>query len=295
MKYELKVRYMQEVGSRSNQEDAIYPAPDNITNSARCFVLCDGVGGHDSGEVASNAVCRALGGYIDENFDETALFTADDFRTALQATYDYLDTCDTHENKKMATTMVFLALHAGGALVAHIGDSRVYHLRPGCGILFETHDHSLVNDLIRMGRLTEEAAKNFERRNVITRVMQPNTPRRFGADIRETGDVKAGDIFFLCSDGVNETLESKHIADILLDERWNDDEKMERIRQFTVNSRDNHTAIFVRVCAVIPSVDELPSMPVEKSVASYSRWCKFLLLLFLLSAIIAAVIAIVFL
>lgn len=295
MKYELKVRYMQETGSRSNQEDAIYPSPANVTDNARCFVLCDGMGGHDSGEVASNAVCRALGGYIDENFDETALLTADDFRVALQATYDYLDTCDTHENKKMGTTMVFLAVHAGGALVAHIGDSRVYHLRPGSGILFETRDHSLVNDLLKIGELNEETAKDFEHKNVITRVMQPNTERRFKADIKEISDVKAGDIFFLCSDGVNETLDSKHIADILLDDEWSDDEKMEKIKQFTVNSRDNHTALYVRVCATNPSADELSSMPAEKSLASYSRWGKFLLLLFLLSAIIAAVVNMVFL
>ena len=286
---------MHEIGLRSNQEDAIYPAPANVTDVARCFVLCDGVGGHDSGEVASNAVCSALGGYIDENFDENTLLTADDFCAALQATYDYLDTCDTHENKKMATTMAFLALHAGGALVAHIGDSRVYHLRPGSGILFETRDHSLVNDLIRIGELTEEAAKNFERRNVITRVMQPNSVRRFKADIREISDVKEDDIFFLCSDGVNETLESSSIADILLDDCRSDDEKMEKIKQLSANSHDNHTALYMRVCAVTPSACERLSMPAEKAVASYSHWGKLLLLLFLLLAIIAAVINAVFL
>ena len=81
--------------------------------------------------------------------------------------------------------------------MAHIGDSRVYHLRPGQGILFETRDHSLVNDLIKVGELTPEAAKDFPQKNVITRVMQPNQERRARADIKEITDVRPGDYFFM--------------------------------------------------------------------------------------------------
>lgn len=290
MKYELNVLYMQEIGSRSNQEDSIYPVPANITNNARCFVLCDGMGGHDSGEVASDAVCHALGEYIESRYHENSLLTDDDFCTALQATYDYLDKCDTYGKKKMGTTMVFLALHDGGAFVAHIGDSRLYHLRPGSGILFETQDHSLLNDLLKIGELTEETAKNFDKKHIITRVMQPNSGRRFNADIQEISDVKPGDIFFLCSDGVNESLASKHIAEILLDSSLNDEKKMERIKHFTKNNRDNHTALFVHVCDVQSS-----SPAPGKKTPAHSLGGRFLYLLLLLLAIIAVVINIVLL
>ena len=247
MKYELKVYSMYELGSRSNQEDCLYPLPQDLTCAARNFVLCDGMGGHDSGEVASDAVCRAMGAYADACNRGDALFTADNLRDALNAAYDALDERDTHAAKKMGTTMTFLAFHAGGCLVAHIGDSRVYHLRPGQGILFETRDHSLVNDLIKVGELTEETAKDFSQKNVITRVMQPNQERRSRADIKEITDVRPGDYFFMCSDGVNETMESRNIANVLLNGTQSDADKMRIIKDVTSSSCDNHTAFLIRV------------------------------------------------
>lgn len=247
MKYELKVQYMYELGSRSNQEDSLYPLPAELSDNARCFVLCDGMGGHDSGEVASDAVCRAMGAYADACNRGDLPFTADNLREALNAAYDALDERDTHAAKKMGTTMTFLAFHAGGCLVAHIGDSRVYHLRPGQGILFETRDHSLVNDLIKVGELTEETAKDFPQKNVITRVMQPNQERRSRADIKEITDVRPGDYFFMCSDGVNETMESRNIANVLLNGTQSDADKMRIIKDVTSSSHDNHTAFLIRV------------------------------------------------
>ena len=238
---------MHELGSRSNQEDSLYPLPQDLTDKARCFVLCDGMGGHDSGEVASDAVCRTMGAVADGLNDEGKPFTVESFQAALQAAYDALDARDTQAAKKMGTTMTFLAFHAGGCFVAHIGDSRVYHLRPGQGILFETRDHSLVNDLIKVGELTPEAAKDFPQKNVITRVMQPNQERRARADIKEITDVRPGDYFFMCSDGVNETMESNHIANVLLDEEYSDSDKMRIIKEVTESSRDNHTAFLIRV------------------------------------------------
>ena len=309
MKYEIKVYSMYELGARSNQEDCLYPMPQDLTIYARNFVLCDGMGGHDSGEVASEAVCRAMGVCADSLNDGSSVFTSDDFADVLSKAYDALDERDTHAEKKMGTTMTFLALHAGGCLVAHIGDSRVYHLRPGSGILFETRDHSLMNDLIKIGELTEETAKDFDQKNVITRVMQPNRERRSRADIKVITDVRPGDCFFMCSDGVNETMESKHIANVLLDEKLSDTDKMRIIKEVTQASRDNHTAFLIRIEGVEgeiaksglreaePTVDA--SQNVKKAPCStrekrqgtqHRKWLLFLLLLFTLSAIIAAVI-----
>lgn len=318
MKYEIKVYSMYELGARSNQEDSLYPLPQELTCAARNFVLCDGMGGHDSGEVASDAVCRAMGLCADTYNDGTSLFTADEFRAILSKAYDALDERDTHATKKMGTTMTFLSFHAGGCLVAHIGDSRVYHLRPGSGILFETRDHSLVNDLIKIGELTEESAKDFPQKNVITRVMQPNMERRSRADIKEITDVRSGDYFFMCSDGVNETMESCNIANVLLDENLGDNDKMRIIKEVTQTSRDNHTAFLIRVVnvdgepfpAVVPAAsDGKENVPKPKLGVLYhakgesecsARRCNqhrklllFLLLLLTLSAIIAAVIHII--
>ena len=261
MKFDIKVYSMHELGARSNQEDSLYPLGDDLTDKSHNFVLCDGMGGHDSGEVASAAVCRAMGQCADMHNDGTSVFTPDDMADVLGKAYDALDKCDTHAVRKMGTTMTFLAFHAGGCMVAHIGDSRVYHLRPGCGILFKTRDHSLVNDLIRIGELTEESAKDFDQKNVITRVMQPNMERRSKADMKEIADVRSGDYFFMCSDGINETMDDRNIVNVLLDEKLDDADKMNIIKEATKESRDNHTAFLIRVVSAdneLVSSVELP-------------------------------------
>lgn len=250
MKFEIKAYCMHELGSRKNQEDSLYPLPLDLTDGARCFVLCDGMGGHDSGEVASDAVCRALGACADSRNDGREPFAYSDFCEALDSAYDALDARDTFATKKMGTTMTFLALHSGGCMIAHIGDSRVYHLRPGCGILFETYDHSLVNAMLMSGELTEESAKTFDRKNVITRVMQPNLEYRSRADVKTIRDIRPGDYFFMCSDGVNEVMESSDIADVLLDGSLGDADKMRIIKERTEDANDNHTAFLIRVIGV---------------------------------------------
>ena len=251
MEYRLKVLSMFEIGQRANQEDYMYPAPGTVNDDDRCFVLCDGMGGHDSGEVASQAVCDAMGRYVKDNCSSNAIFTGDDLRAALAAAYDALDACDTHAVKKMGTTMTFAKFHEGGCLVAHMGDSRVYHMRPSVGILFETRDHSLVNDLIKVGELTEEDARDFKQKNVITRCMQPNTEYRSRADIKEIVDIRPGDYIFMCSDGVNEVMESRHLANVILDPSYTDEEKVNIIKGNTVEAKDNHTAYLIHVLDVI--------------------------------------------
>ena len=250
MEYKLKVLSMHELGQRANQEDYMYPAPGMATDYDRCFVLCDGMGGHDSGEVASQTVCGAMGQYVKTHSSPDDVFTPEDLNAAVAAAYDALDARDTFAAKKMGTTMTFANFNAGGCLVAHMGDSRVYHLRPGMGILFETRDHSLVNDLIKVGELTEETAKDFGQKNVITRCLQPNTERRSRAEIREITDIRPGDYFFMCSDGVNEVMESRHIANVILDKSYSDEEKLQVIINSTVEARDNHTAFLIHVLDV---------------------------------------------
>ena len=250
MKYKLRVLPMHEIGKRDNQEDCMYPSMAGLSDDCRSFVVCDGLGGHDSGEVASAAVCRAIGTYIEKNCN-TGAFAHEDFLKALSAAYDELDACDTGARKKMGTTMTFLNFGTAGCLVAHIGDSRVYHMRPGDGILFETRDHSLVNDLLKMGELTPEEAKVFPQRNTVTRCMQPGREVRPKADIRHIADVRAGDYFFMCSDGVNEVLESCDLAGVILDTALTDEEKMVALVQGTAEARDNHTAFLVHVLDVV--------------------------------------------
>lgn len=263
MKYRLEAYNIWQLGQRSNQEDSIFPEYGKVSATDRLFILCDGMGGHSSGEVASQTVCSAMSESVFRHSpDAEGPFTAADFETVLSETYNVLDTKDDGAGKKMGTTLTFLKFHAGGTLIAHIGDSRVYHIRPGktaeeTRILFQTEDHSLVNDLIKVGELTPEEAKYSTQKNVITRAMQPNMERRSKADIHNIEDIRPGDYFMMCSDGILEQLEDENIEYIFSDKAGNAKKKVEMLEKVTEHNRDNHSAILVYVTEVLPSVAEL--------------------------------------
>ena len=247
-----------EIGRKDNQEDFLWPNPQTVTKENRVFVMCDGVGGQDSGEVASETASTALGTFLTGHLPEDGVVTKAFFEEALSYAYDEMDKVDTGAVKKMGTTMTCLVLHKGGALVAHIGDSRIYHIRPSLaskegrtGIIYQSADHSLVNDLLRAGEITEEEAVNFPQKNVITRAMQPHLERRYKADVYEISDVESGDYFFLCCDGVLEQLTNDRLGEILADETLDDEGKIAAIKAVCDgNTRDNYT------CWLVP-IDEV--------------------------------------
>lgn len=267
MKYKIEVYSIMEFGQRvdsngnPHQEDSIYPLPENISDSDRVFIVCDGMGGHDAGEVASATVCEAMGKSVLANAaDPEGEFTDEMLAKAITDAFDALDKMDTGAAKKMGTTMTFLKLHDKGATIAHMGDSRVYHIRPGkdensTAILFETVDHSLVNDLVKIGEMTPEEAKTSRQRNVITRAMQPNMERRPRADVYHTADIKPGDYFYMCTDGMLETADDASIKYVFSDELGDAKAKVEILRKGTEPNRDNHSAIIIHVLDVI---DPLP-------------------------------------
>ena len=249
-----------EIGRKDNQEDCIYPSVKDVNVQSRFFILCDGMGGHENGEIASATVCEALGEYLNSNVPEDGVMTPDLFKQALEYAYNELDKKDTGGLKKMGTTMTCLYLHRKGYLVAHIGDSRIYHIRPHTGIVYQSSDHSLVNDLLRAGELTEEEALNFPQKNVITRAMQPNLERRHKADVFSFSDIKKGDYFFLCCDGVLEQLTNDQLCEILSNKKWNDVQKLEAIKQICDgNTKDNYTCYLIPIDDVIMEEDDSKS------------------------------------
>lgn len=285
MKYKVKVYSIWEFGQRKDaagnphQEDSLFPAHNEATDKDRLFILCDGMGGHDAGEVASATVCEAMSNSVLSNVpDPEGRFTDGDLQRAIDDAFDALDRKDSGAVKKMGTTMTFLKLHDQGATIAHMGDSRVYHIRPGkdrdsTRILHVTSDHSLVNDLIKIGELTPEEAAHSRQKNVITRAMQPNMERRPRAELYHTADIRPGDYFYMCSDGMLEEMEDrysysdgerKEVGNEYLQFHFcadgkTDEEIVRRLTDATDGNRDNHTAIIVHVLEVsgaAPAEDE---------------------------------------
>ena len=252
MKFELTPYNLQELGQRQNQEDSLFPGIGQQTTQDRLFILCDGMGGHEKGEVASSTVCETMSKTILSRWNPSEPLSDELLQQAIEDAYDALDAKDNGSEKKMGTTMTFLCFHANGVTVAHIGDSRVYQLRPAkdelpAYIVFQTRDHSLVNDLIKIGDITEEEAKHHPQKNVITRAMQPCQERRAKADIKHLTDVQDGDYFYMCSDGMLEETSDENLIYIICKKDVPDEQKVEMLRSVTKDNKDNHTAHLIHI------------------------------------------------
>lgn len=252
------------LGKRANNEDNLFPPPGLATAGDTLFMVCDGVGGSEKGEIASELACRSVSAYYQRHritvSDDATVHNAIAFAQVEIERYGRTNP----GSQGMATTLTFLHLHERGATVAHIGDSRVYHVR-NRQVLWCTRDHSYVNDLIKAGVITEEQARTHPRRNVIVRALQGGDPETH-ADIHHITDLAAGDYFFLCSDGILESVDENALLEIL-SAPTSDEGKMEQVRKLCETfSNDNFTAYLVPVLSVeMLTVELLPSeTPVQK-------------------------------
>lgn len=234
---------IQEIGQRPNQEDSV------AEWSNRLFVLCDGMGGHEKGEVASQTVCQSLVKWFEANIKDDS-FTDNQLREAIEYAYQQLDQYADGSPKQMGTTLTLLYIGNNGITAAHMGDSRIYHIRPGVGVLYQSRDHSLAFDLFQSGEITFEEMKNFKQKNIVTRAMTPGEDNRMRADIIHITDVQPGDYFYLCSDGMLEQMSNEELVGIL-SSKDSDTDKQNLLIKATSENQDNHTAWIIQIKDVI--------------------------------------------
>ncbi|WP_342082892.1 PP2C family protein-serine/threonine phosphatase [Dyadobacter sp. OTU695] len=277
------------LGKRANNEDNLFPPPGAAATGDTLFMVCDGVGGSEKGEIASDLACRSVAAYYQRHritmSDDAAVHNAVAFAQSEIERYGR----DNPGSQGMATTLTLLHLHERGATVAHIGDSRVYHVRNG-KVLWCTRDHSYVNDLVKAGVITEEQALTHPRRNVIMRALQGGDPD-MQADIHHITDLAAGDYFFLCSDGILESVDANALLEIL-SAPMSDNAKMEEVRKLCEQfSNDNFTAYLVPIHSVekltvelLPSETNAQNKPAKNESAPKSSgmnvWIVFAVLMF---------------
>jgi len=162
------------------------------------FVVADGMGGHSVGDLASRITVETLPlAFVKSDAEAPSRRLAGAVDAANRAIADKAR--ENPEFSDMGTTCSALSLSAEGAWIAHVGDSRVYRLRDGV-IEQLTFDHSLQWEMIRQGRATAENSELLHPRNVITRCLGPN--KNVEIDVEGPFDVRAGDRFLLCSDGL---------------------------------------------------------------------------------------------
>ena len=245
-----------ETGRRDNQEDAICPALGEATPDERVFVLCDGMGGHEHGEVASQAVCTTIYEYFYAHWPNDGIVDDQLVYDAIQSAYIALDAKDSNTGKKMGTTLTMVVLHKRGCTAAHIGDSRIYHLRTSeHRLLYRSRDHSLVMDLYQAGEIPYEEMGTSPQKNIITKAMQPGEENRVKPDIVHIGNLLAGDYLYLCSDGMMEQMDDSKLIGILCT-KDSDIEKKRQLIKATAGNSDNHSAHLIRIREVIKDEHE---------------------------------------
>jgi serine/threonine protein phosphatase PrpC len=172
------------------------------------FVVADGMGGAQAGEIASRVAVEAfhpgLGGV---GTAEQRL--AERVREANLRIHDMARADERRAG--MGTTITAAFVGDGGVSIAHVGDSRAYLFRDG-QLSRLSRDHSLVGELVRRGKLTEEQAEEHPQRSIITRALGPEAEVAVDTVTQPT---QAGDIFLLCSDGLTTMLSEQRLADIL--------------------------------------------------------------------------------
>jgi protein phosphatase len=191
---------------RSSNEDAFgYSVEDGV------FVVCDGMGGAAGGEVASSiAVDEVLQFLTQRNRNVSLPSLAEDAVSAANAAI-YARAQRNPRLSGMGTTLVSVVVEENQAWVLNVGDSRCYRLRKG-RLEQLTLDHSLVEEQVRLGRMTPSEARRSPLRNMITRAL--GTQTRVTPDCFQF-ETEPGDLFLLCSDGLTRELSDHAIASLL--------------------------------------------------------------------------------
>lgn len=216
---------------------------DSWVASDRVCVVADGMGGHDAGEVASGVAVQLVSevfGSRDLDLAELPVFVSE-LNSAVRRRAAEDDTSG------MGTTLVGVAAVQNGAsssaVVFHVGDSRCYRLHDGVMTQL-TSDHSHVQQLVELGRITPEDAANHPLRNVITRALGADADVQ--PDLRVLEDVDCR--LLLCSDGLSGELDDEQIAEILRSQ-FSAEDAARRLVEVTLEgpARDNVTAVVVDV------------------------------------------------
>ncbi len=230
-------------GKRKHNEDCVFPAHVN-GEGARTYIVCDGVGGHSQGELASAMVSRKIGEHL-SSLDEVSF---EDIHSAIAEAELLLSDYSKEfpESKGMATTIVGLHPLGKDEFMAYwVGDSRLYQIRNG-KIVFKTKDHSLVQMMVDRGEMTEEEASQSSSSNIITQAIN-DSQKSATASIEVLNQVEHNDLFVLVSDGI---LEGCPERDLLVHLYENQDLKhgVAAIReQCEEHSNDNFSIIALRV------------------------------------------------
>lgn len=200
---------------RQNNEDVWDQLPEE-----HFFVLADGMGGHQAGEIAAreavSKICQLMKKIL--KVDSKKKKSISEIKENLYKSIEQVNKSiyqlgnESESLKGMGTTLCCLCVHQEGLIYAHVGDSRIYRLR-NKHLKLLTKDHSLLRELVDLGQISEQQAEDFLYKNIITKaigtepVVEPTV---------NVGDLHSGDIYLLCSDGLTDLLSKEEIENVLI-------------------------------------------------------------------------------
>jgi protein phosphatase len=250
----MKLRYAggTDVGrKRSHNEDRYLILPEDDL-----FVVCDGMGGHASGEIASQLAVDEIGEFFKLSRDDAEVtwpykpdrrLTDPENRLSVGIRWAnfrvFERAASSIQLKGMGTTCVSAHFHDGHCAIGHVGDSRCYRIRDG-RIEQMTEDHSLLNDYKKLAQLTEEEIKNFPHKNIIVRALGMKETVLVDTRVEE---VRPGDTYLLCCDGLSGEVEDPEMQETVLEHPDLDKACAALIdRANRHGGRDNITVILIR-------------------------------------------------
>lgn len=212
----------------------------------KIYILADGMGGYNGGEIASKLATTTALSYIQSNFENTPK-EREDILKLVKSAMEYANMVVYEKSKEqkdldgMGTTLEVCLIYNNKLYLGHVGDSRIYRLR---GEFFRklTHDHSYVQKLVKDGTITQEEADHHPKKNMLMKAL--GCTAFVEPDVTVKGFIK-NDIILICSDGLTNMVEEQEIYNILKKEGTLAAEKL--VEKANENGGyDNITAIVIR-------------------------------------------------
>lgn len=263
---EIKVCGKTDIGKvREHNEDNIL-----IDQGAGIFVVCDGMGGHASGEIASLYTCQVIEDFCikrailvsEELYEDLTMLPEETRRmiTAIRLANQriYLESLKIKKRRGMGTTVAAIYLSEKGyASIINIGDSRVYRLRKESFTQL-TRDHTWLNELLEKNEITEKETARFSHKNVLTRALGIEPSMEIDVFLEP---IKEGDIFLSCSDGLSGLLSAEEIARTIKDQDHDLKAAVENLitAANTQGGTDNISVVLVEIFGLAENPEIVPN------------------------------------
>jgi len=212
----------------------------------KIYILADGMGGYNGGEIASKLATSSALSYIQNNFDKIS-HEREEILKLIRSSMEYANMVVYEKSKEqeelegMGTTLEICLIYNNKVFIGHIGDSRIYRIRKEF-IRKLTTDHSYVQKLVKDGTITQEEAEHHPKKNMLMKAL--GCTAFVEPDVTVKGFIK-DDIILMCSDGLTNMVTNKEIYDIIKEDYRNSPEKL--IQKANENGGyDNITAIVIK-------------------------------------------------